>query len=702
MKLGSILLRLVFALVVLSVPVAGVWVASSLTAWANGPTWAAALAGLLLFPILPLAWDALASRRRKKRDSGSFLADLDRRRRAGVRLGLADRLLLRTLALNLAFLGGLAALAPRDVGLAVATRGDWMLDGVDAGWADRMGHQLLRAGDRLGFLVEATEHNPYAELSDTGPTEAPEVEQAATARFALALPDGVAASVEGVFPPDPRRGTLELELAPGPGSVRLAFDDGRKLHCTFDALDGDALALEDRDGWALVNGPSARSCLQLRAPDPTWRPALYLTARKRSNAVELARASAPADVLSDGVLLEGWIRDQGWLPAGLRLFFEDGPDGEPGAEHWVVDPPAVAPEQVRAVQVREPFLRVLLDDDGSDALCAATQANPWQKVVLVADGSVRGAAPDDSKEQCTGAVSVPLSGERPPPPVPEPGSGASPWPLPRVASPDLDALAAEDTETLALLGRWIREQAPDPWHRVKLVHDVVIDRIEYDGRSAETEHRAPQDADTVFRSGIGVCAGYANLMVALGEQADLEVVYVSGLARQEAKPDGGPHAWNAVRIDDQWYLLDATWDDSSSSEAYDTGYLLTPPEVFVLSHLPTDPAWQLLDVPVSRGDFVRQPLVRPGMVAAELRLLAPERSQITVSGAATLELHNPSELAVVVGWGDGATSRCDVAGARDLLATCRFPAPGAYDVRVFYEIGPGDFGHGATVQVLSR
>ena len=87
-----------WVLVVVVVPALGVWMASSLAAYRNGPVWLALASGLLLFPVLPVAWEARA-RRRRMRDgrepSRTFTA--------------WDRVVLRTLVVNVAFMAALLA-----------------------------------------------------------------------------------------------------------------------------------------------------------------------------------------------------------------------------------------------------------------------------------------------------------------------------------------------------------------------------------------------------------------------------------------------------------------------------------------------------------------------------------------------------------------------------------------------------------------
>ena len=74
-----------------------------------------------------------------------------------------------------------------------------------------------------------------------------------------------------------------------------------------------------------------------------------------------------------------------------------------------------------------------------------------------------------------------------------------------------------------------------------------------------------------------MCAGYANLLAAMGEAAGVEIVVVVG--------------------------------DAFVRE-YEASYFMTPPEVFGLSHFPDDPKWQLVAASVSRGEFLRWPDVK--------------------------------------------------------------------------------------------
>src|SRR5262249_35212157 len=80
------------------------------------------------------------------------------------------------------------------------------------------------------------------------------------------------------------------------------------------------------------------------------------------------------------------------------------------------------------------------------------------------------------------------------------------------------------------------------------------------------------------------------------------------------------HAWNAVRIDGHWHLVDATWGagsvgDKKFLKRYRDYYFLTPPEQLIFSHFPDDVRWQLLEPPVTQAEFEHWPKIRDELFA---------------------------------------------------------------------------------------
>jgi hypothetical protein len=95
--------------------------------------------------------------------------------------------------------------------------------------------------------------------------------------------------------------------------------------------------------------------------------------------------------------------------------------------------------------------------------------------------------------------------------------------------------------------------------------------------------------------------------------AGIETEVVTGYSRRYNFTQKRPftwsdHAWNAVKLGGNWYLLDATWEHKGYGKTgvrIGSRCFLTDPRAFVTDHLPENPAWQLLPCPISLADFTR-------------------------------------------------------------------------------------------------
>jgi len=162
------------------------------------------------------------------------------------------------------------------------------------------------------------------------------------------------------------------------------------------------------------------------------------------------------------------------------------------------------------------------------------------------------------------------------------------------------------------------------WMASHIAYDHEMFRNQFPQQQAG---RAPLKAiaankpDAVMRRGKAVCSGYAALFVALCRTVGIEAAEVSGKVRFN---DVG-HKWNAVRINGSWQLLDITYMAAGAGNAREgvgkpVGfYFLTDPELFVFSHLPNEPKWQLLPRPITRQEFVAVPPVLHPLLAMVAR-----------------------------------------------------------------------------------
>jgi hypothetical protein len=247
---------------------------------------------------------------------------------------------------------------------------------------------------------------------------------------------------------------------------------------------------------------------------------------------------------------------------------------------------------------------------------------------------------------------------RPRTPDPEPvvsgwRIGDTHWPWTQAVHPVVQGMTPDQELDIATVARTISSRTTDPFERVKALHDWVVTRLTYDHDSV-TGPRKRQDAQAVFLSRLGVCEGYARLMVEFGKHTGDRIVYVTGDVREdtgELAPVG--HAWNAVEIRGAWYLMDVTWDDPTiegqrASNEYRTDYLFIPPEFMGLNHFPDEARWQLRDQRLSRAAFLRQPLATPRLAKEQMTLISPERPVVDVDDRFDVTLDNPTRTWVML------------------------------------------------------
>lgn len=123
------------------------------------------------------------------------------------------------------------------------------------------------------------------------------------------------------------------------------------------------------------------------------------------------------------------------------------------------------------------------------------------------------------------------------------------------------------------------------YDKAKGVYNYLIANTVYD------EHKDDQSMYSVLVEGRGVCSGYAKsfqyLMNRMGVQATLVTGDLRGQKGSITQLGGLPfiittgHAWNLVKVDNDWYHVDVTSGDAVSSKG-DVSYeffLLSPDEI---------------------------------------------------------------------------------------------------------------------------
>ena len=83
------------------------------------------------------------------------------------------------------------------------------------------------------------------------------------------------------------------------------------------------------------------------------------------------------------------------------------------------------------------------------------------------------------------------------------------------------------------------------------LHDWLIDQMKYDSSLKWSS------AESALTRGLGTCQSY--------ESAYSSLLTKAGIENAETRDTADGHTWNAVKLDGEWYQVDATWDDSDNN-----------------------------------------------------------------------------------------------------------------------------------------
>lgn len=166
------------------------------------------------------------------------------------------------------------------------------------------------------------------------------------------------------------------------------------------------------------------------------------------------------------------------------------------------------------------------------------------------------------------------------------------------------------------------------------IYTWIVHNIRYDVKALKKIKSKDYSLKRILRRRKGICAQYSDLFIALCRNAGLSSREIVGYSRgfsyfEDDSFYEADHAWNGVKIDSSWFLVDATWGSgvlvqkrqwikelgfrwfkrSYISNKYkfvkapNFNFFLANPEELIEDHLPVDPYWQLIEYPVSVETF---------------------------------------------------------------------------------------------------
>lgn len=95
------------------------------------------------------------------------------------------------------------------------------------------------------------------------------------------------------------------------------------------------------------------------------------------------------------------------------------------------------------------------------------------------------------------------------------------------------------------------------YEKLEIINDYLVEYCEYLSEAMELPeaHTTAFTAYGALIEGQAVCEGYTNAVQLYCEAVDIPCVKVTGIV------DGGNHIWNAVYLENKWWMLDTTFND---------------------------------------------------------------------------------------------------------------------------------------------
>lgn len=156
------------------------------------------------------------------------------------------------------------------------------------------------------------------------------------------------------------------------------------------------------------------------------------------------------------------------------------------------------------------------------------------------------------------------------------------------------------------------------------------------------EEKRKRTIDLALTSRKALCNGFSEMFKEICGLLGLEAQVVLGITKVHPNEINSfrtikDHAWNVVKINGEWELIDITWStgflDQDSKKwitDFNDFFFLTKPEQFVTSHFPENKKWQLLEETISIKLFYEKPIFYAYYYDSKVILNSGQKGQLIV------------------------------------------------------------------------
>jgi hypothetical protein len=263
-----------------------------------------------------------------------------------------------------------------------------------------------------------------------------------------------------------------------------------------------------------------------------------------------------------------------------------------------------------------------------------------------------------------------------------------------------DSIFIKPAAYINALVQFLIANEDDEFLKVKNIHDWIADNIAYDVSSYVTGNLPDPSYIQTLRKKASICAGYASLFQKMCDIARIECASISGYARgygfdvfKDEDPFESNHDWNAVNINDCWYLVDVTWDagyfdGKKFIKTYSARYLFPEPDKMIYTHVPTDDKWQLLAEPLNKSEIVSWPCYRGEYFQYELEVIPGLKKVTTVEDETSIKFNVQEAVYIDAILIDEKGKKHEnmtfiQKNLAEVQLFIRFPHPGRFRLRLF-------------------
>lgn len=152
----------------------------------------------------------------------------------------------------------------------------------------------------------------------------------------------------------------------------------------------------------------------------------------------------------------------------------------------------------------------------------------------------------------------------------------------------------------------------------------------------------------MFLNKTGVCEEYAQSFKKICDLLGIEAEVIKGYTRNSANEIGTTasttnHAWNAVKINGDWLLLDATWAAGYNNgdkwiREFNDYFFDIPKHKILKTHYADNSLWVLRFGRMSLDEFYQQPIYSPVFLNSKTELISPKTGSIRINSTKDIEL----------------------------------------------------------------